>query len=65
MTRHRLTSKPHIGEGKGQRITLTLTLDQLTLCLISDSNVDAILQPLLHDMREAVLNAAGAKAVTQ
>lgn len=59
-TRHTVKTKNYPGElDTGKRIVLTLTLDQLTLGLISDENVDRILQPLLHDMREAVLNAAG------
>ena len=59
MTRSSIKVKPHLGEGGGKRITLILTLDEITLNLIKADNVDQILEPLVPKLRQAVQEAAG------
>ena len=59
MTRHRIKLTDHEGEGKGKRIVLTVTLDALTLRIIKPDTVNALLEPLIKDLREAIEKAAG------
>ena len=59
MTKHTCNTKTYDGEGGGQRITLTVTLDALTLKIVKDDNVNALLEPLIKSLREAIEKAAG------
>ena len=65
MTRNSIKVKPHTGEGGGKRITLTLTLDEITLGLIKADNVDSILEPLIPKLRQAVKDAADIPTVAR